>query len=113
MQNRLLAKNYINEGHDDKLFEAHRFDPSLINCRAFVLHSWMTNIKLKYIYYKCMIYLQDHGKNFYFCITRNVLVFPLGVTSNFLFVCIFFFFLCGCVYDCGGGGSVNLFCGDT
>ncbi|KAL4605921.1 hypothetical protein ACB092_09G065300 [Castanea dentata] len=23
-QNRLLAKNYINEGHDDKLFEAHR-----------------------------------------------------------------------------------------
>lgn len=25
LQNRLLAMNYINEGHDDKLFEAHRF----------------------------------------------------------------------------------------
>jgi len=23
-QNRLLAMNYINEGHDDKLYEAHR-----------------------------------------------------------------------------------------
>lgn len=25
LQNRLLAMNYINEGNDDKLFEAHRF----------------------------------------------------------------------------------------
>lgn len=34
LQNRLLAMNYINEGHDDKLFEAHRFqlNPFCFSC---------------------------------------------------------------------------------
>lgn len=34
LQNRLLAMNYINEGHDDKLFEAHRFqlNPFSFSC---------------------------------------------------------------------------------
>lgn len=31
VQNRLLAMNYIDEGHDEKLFEAHRFLLSPMN----------------------------------------------------------------------------------
>ena len=31
MQNRLLAMNYIEEGHDDTLFEVHRLQLSLMN----------------------------------------------------------------------------------
>lgn len=35
LQNRLLAMNYIDEGHDDKLFEAHRCHIIWINGACF------------------------------------------------------------------------------
>lgn len=38
LQNRLLAMNYINEGHDDKLFEAHRFQ--LITLKLEYIYQW-------------------------------------------------------------------------
>lgn len=36
LQNRLLAMNYINEGNDDKLFEAHRY-------------GYITNLKFQFL----------------------------------------------------------------
>ncbi|CAK7341893.1 unnamed protein product [Dovyalis caffra] len=44
-QNRLLAMNYINEGHDDKLFEAHR-DWGRRFMRLYPLHTSWDNPKV-------------------------------------------------------------------